>query len=1025
MGLPSIAVKRPVMTSMLFIALVMLGTIALARLPVELYQGQNQGIISIIVRARGGLAPIEVEKTITIPIEESVATVGHLKNLYSHSREAESRVTMEFEPGANMKYISTEVREKFSRVLPLLPKQIEKPVIANYDDAEAAVLVFALTSETLSPEEIREMVERELKPYVMRVDGVASMEIYGGRERKILVEMDRDKMVHYNISIERVMDILGQSNINLLAGNVDKGKLELAVRSMGAFETVEEIGGLGIKATRQGSIIPLKEIGTVKDSYLEPTDHARLNLEQNVTVYVKKTSTAKTIPVVKAVRSMLDGYKKLHHGAFDIVIVTDKAKTISSAIGDVTNALVIGMFLTVGVIYLFLRRWKLAAVVFLSIPCSVITTFLLMYLFNISINVMTMSGLALSIGILVDSSIVIIENVFSKKEQRVPDLPAIREGAEEMWLPLLASLITTLIVFLPIIFIDKKIQMTYAGFAFTVCVSLLASFFVAQMLVPMVMKQWAMGSLEPVPGDQKGFSAKAPAFYESLLRKNLKKKYLVVFILLAVFALSLWGLTSRAIDWPTTYQENEFSVIVFPLAGAKLEANDEAIKKIEDLLDKIPDIDIFSTTVRKDDIRIFVRLKPKAKRKYSKDEIMKLLDEKGNEMIKQIHDDYSLIIDEGVSASEQKKLVVNIFGHDNDTLQKLAIEAANGMSKIPGLHNLVMTDLRKRPEYSLIVDKGRAAVYGLNVQAIADSIHAQVRGMRPTKYHELSRGEEIETITRLQAIYRQKVEDLALIHIETEAGKQVPLGEIANFYPSTGPQTIDRKDKYRYVFIKGDVKRPIETIAKESEKILREMKFPDDYYWRFGGAYEELMQSKGELTVALILTLFLVYMVLGCLFQSYIEPLLVMISVPLAVIGIYLGLWITRTPLSQQVFIGMILLAGYVVNSAIILMDHMNHFVAKGMPHEEAVIRACLDRLRPICMTTASTVLGFLPLALGWSESSELWRPLSITVIGGLLSSTFLTLFVLPNFVLIVEENKQRIREFFSRLAFYPFRHSV
>ncbi len=1005
MGLPTVAIKRPVLTVMVFLGVTLLGIISLLKLPVELYQGQDRGIISIIVRARGGLSPVDVEKSITKPVEETVATVSRLKNLYSSSREAESRVTMEFTPGTDMNFAALEVREKFARVKPLLPKEIEKPVIANYSDSQAAIFIFAITSQSLSPEDIRDLTDTELKPILTRVNGVASIEVYGGRERKILVELDRDKMVAYNLSIERVMDILGQSNINLLAGTVETSTLEFAVRTMGAFLSVEEVGNIGIQATRQRSIIPLSEIATVKDAYLEPADYARLNLEQNVTVYVKKTSLSNTIPVVKDVRKVIEEYEKEKGDLLDMIVVSDKAETIVKAISDVTNALYVGMALAVLLIYLFLRQAILAFIIFLSIPASVIATFMFMAALGISINVMTLSGLALSIGILVDSSVVILENIFTKKENGLADYPAIRFGAEEVWLPLLASMITTVVVFLPVVFIDKQIQLTYAGFAFTVVASLIASFFVAQMLVPMLMMQWARGRLRvPTESEKSSYQKKLQEGYRRIMNWNLALRYPVVIIMICIFAFTSWRIAKKDIDWPSTFEENEFAIVIFPLAGARLEANDDVVVRVEDFLNRIPDVEMFSSTVRKDDVRIFVKLKPKSKRTYSKEEIMEILDQKGNESIKEVHDDYSLIIDEGASSSEQKKLIVNIFGHEGDELQKLAQEFANRMGKVPGLSNIVMTDLRKRPEYSLVVDRGRAAQYGLSVQQVADSIHAQVRGMRPTKFHELSKGEEIEVITRLQAIYRQKIEDLQFVHIQNDDGVQVPVAEIAGFYPSVGPQTIDRKDKYRYVFVKGDTKRPLETLANEVKVSLNDVKLPDDYYWRFGGAYEELIHGKSELSLALILTLFLVYMTMACLFQSYMQPLLVMISVPMATIGIWLGLALTKNPLSQQVFIGMILLAGYVVNSAIILIDRMNSLSEKGLERKEVLIQAGLDRLRPILMTTCSTVFGFLPLAIGWGQSSSLWSPLAITVIGGLLSSTFLTLFILPNFILISEE---------------------
>ena len=1017
MGLPSFSIKRPVFTVIIYTAIIVMGIIALSRLKVELYQGQSQSIISIVVRARGGLPSQDVEKMITKPIEESVATVAHMKSLYSSSREAESRVTMEFEAGTNMNFASLEIREKFARVKPLLPKEIEKPVIANYDDSQSAIMVFAVTSATLAPEQIREIVDLKLKPIVSRVDGVASVEVYGGRERKILVELDRDKMVAYNISIERVMDVLGQSNINLLAGSVEEGKYEFGIRSMGAFSSVDEIGDIGIKATRQSSIIPLREIATIKDSYMEASDQARLNLEQNVTVYVKKASLANTLAVARNLNKVLDLFEAEHKENLKIVLVNDRAETIRRAIDDVKGALYLGLFFTMAVIYLFIRNWVLSGIILVVIPCSLIATFIFMAACDISINVMTLSGLSLAIGILVDTAVVIMENIFSKKEKGYDDAQAIRDGSEEVWLPLLTSLLTMLVVFLPIIFIDKTIQLAYGGFAFTICISLIASFFTALMLIPMLIRQFGIKALNAHRSDTKNnFIDKARAKYVSAIRWCITRRWMVIPAVFSLCFFALFMLSKTPIDWPSSFEENEFAVVTFPLAGARLESNDQAMKKLEEILAKIPDITLFSTTVSKDDLRLFVRLKPARKRQYSKDEIMKIIDEQGNAAVKEIHSDYSLIVDEGAGSSEAKKLVVNIYGQDGDELEKIAKEFANKMSKVEGLTNLVMTDLRKRPEYSLVVDKGKSAMYGLSVKTVANSMHAQVRGMRPTQFHELSKGQEIETITRLQAIYRQKLDDLGQIYIQTKESKQIPLSEIANFYPSTGPQTIDRKEKHRYVFVKGDVKRPIEKIAVDVKNAVKDVKLPDDYYWRFGGGYEELMESKSQLAVALLITIFLVYMVMACLFENYLYPFLIMIKILLNFIGIWAALAITRKPLSTQVFIGMIMLAGYSVNAAILLVDHALHLPAE-QSKKERFIQSGVDRLRPILMTAIAAILGFLPMAMSFGQASDLWSPLAVTIIGGLISSTILILFVLPALVMITDDIREILKVFFSAVS--------
>ncbi len=1011
MGLPAQSVNRPVFVTVFFLGLILLGIISLFRLPIELYQGTSSGIVSIIIRARGGLSPREVEQMITRPVEEAVSTVSRLKAMYSNSREAESRVTLEFEPGTDMDFASLEVREKFSKVKSKLPPEIEKPVIANYADSDNAVVAFAVISETKTPEELRAVVDSDLKPLLERINGVASVEVYGGRERKILVELDRDKMASYQVSIEEIMDIIGASNINLLAGDYQRGDYDFAIRTMGAFQKIDEIGELGIKATRQGSVVPLKEIATIKDSYLEPEDYARLNLSQNIAIYVKKISTANTIQVVKVVKAIVDEYSKMKKDDLRTVIVADRAHSIARAINDVRDALLIGVVLVTGIIYIVLRRKVLSAIIFTAIPVSVISSFLLMELFGQSLNVMTLSGMAISIGILVDSAVVVLENIFKKIEEGKEHLQAVVEGTEEMWLPLLASLVTNLIVFLPVIFIDKVVQLQYGGFAFTVSVTHIISFLVAITFIPMLISKVNLQTHTNLQTKEWG-GARAPKKpdrmyeqYEKALQFSFRFRYVLFAAVLTLFAASAWGLAHRDIDMPSTLEENEFKIVIFPLAGAKLETNDEVTKKIEEMLHGYVEVEMISSTVRKDDIQVFVRLIPRGKRKKSKDEIMSELREKGNEVIKQVHQEYSLIVDEGVSSEESKKIVVNIFGLDGDELERLAHEFAKVISPVSGISNLVMTDLRKRPEYSLVVDKARAAYYGFTVRDVANSIHAQVRGMRPTKYHELTQGKEIETITRLQPIYRQKIDDLRQLYfVSPKKGTQVSLEQIASFYPSQGPQTVDRRNKYQYVFLKADTTKPLETVGKEIQKVVKSIELPKDYFWRFGGQYEELLKGRSQSWVALMITVVLIYMILACFFQSYYQPIVIMATIPLASVGIWLALAITKRPLSQNVFLGMIILAGYVVNNAIILIDRINTLKPSATDLKTLLVRAGRDRLRPILITTLATVLGFFPMTFNTGDSSALWAPLATTVIGGILSSTFLTLFFVPNIFLYFED---------------------
>jgi len=1022
MGLPRAAVSRPVFTLMILCGIIMLGTISLTRLQIELYQGSARGVISILTRVRGGLAPEEVEKEITKPVEEAVATVSHLKTMYSNSREAESRVTLEFEPGTDMNFAALEVREKFSRAKAKLPTEIEKPVIGNYNESESAIVILSVTSKTKSPEEVREMVDNQLKPILARVDGVASVEVYGGRERKILVELDRDKMYSYNISIERVMDIIGSANLDLLAGTLEKGSTKLSIRTMGGFRSVDEIGEIGISTTPQGSIISLKEIGTVKDAYTEPQDYARLNLTQNVSVQVKKASGSNTIRVSKAVKSALDYYQENNKEDLRFTIISDHAKSIRRAINDVLNSMYLGVILTAIVIFLFLRRLKLALMILFAIPTSVITTFIFMDLFGISLNVMTLTGIATHIGMLVDSSIVVLENIFKRHEAGLEPQRAIVEGSEEVWLVLLASTATTIVVFLPIIFIDKEIQLIYQGLAFTTTISLLSALAISLGFLPMLASKLNLfKSAKGASAVSSGAKPRAGIYgvYRKVLTEAFKMKYPLLLIVFLLLIFAGHGISKMDIDLPTTLEENEFGVIVFPIAGADLGANDQVAKKLEELLHQFPEIETMSTVVRKDDLKVYVKLVPRKKRKKSKDEIMTYIREKGQESIKEVHEDYSLIVDEGVSSDEARKLIINIFGHENEKLEELAHEVSQRIGKIQGVTNIVMTDLRKRPEYDMLVDRGRAAYYGITVKDVADAMHAQVRGMRPTKYHEQKGGMEIETITRLQAIYRQKIEDLRKIFVMSPVTREnILVEQLASFHPTFGPNTIDRKDKYRYVFVKADTNIALETAAKKVTEALSDMKFPQDYFYRFGGKYPELVKSKGQLTYAIAITILLIFMILACLYQSYIQPLIIMVAVPLASIGVYTGLKLTGKNLSEHVFIGMIMLAGTVVNNSTVMIDRYNALRKTITDKYDLLIRAGEDRLRPIIMTSSATILGFLPMALGLGESGNLWSPLAITVIGGLISSTILTLIIIPLILLVLDDLGEILNNFRAVLAF-------
>ncbi|MBU4589991.1 MAG: efflux RND transporter permease subunit [Candidatus Omnitrophica bacterium] len=1048
MNLSEFSVKRPITIFMLFFGILLLGAVSLLRLPVELKPNIAYGDISIIVAIRGGMPPQEVETLVTRPIEEVVGTVSYLENIYSTSKAGESRIWLEFEPGTNMDFAALEVREEFSKIRDMLPREIEKPIIAQYKESDLPVLLLAVTGEGYTPEMLRKVVDEEIKERILRVEGVANVDVYGGRERKILVEVDKDKLHQYNVPMERVVSALGANNLNLLAGGIERQKKKYLVRIIGEFKTLEDIENIGIFATPQGSIIKLKEIAKVKDSFLEPTNYARTDIEPVVSIYIQKESTANTIHVVSDIEEELGRLKKALDKNIFIKATLNQANAIKDAIDAVKASLLYGAILAVMALLLFLRDLRVTSIISVTIPISVMATFIMMFFHKISINVMTLSGLALGIGMLVDNSIVVLDNIdkkkrginFSNKGEWIKRFrEAVVSGASEVGLAILASTITTIIVFLPFIFVNKATRMLWSGLALTVTYSLLSSLLVALTLVPMlsdrikrmpvsVKPRKAMfkklrdlrdpSALRPqddpsvigrnTPRGQLNISGRIKGAYRRLLGIGLKLRYIFALGAFVLFVLALILGSKLDREFFAGTEEGRFTMFVELEPGAKLDVTDEMVKEMENLLIDIPEIKTFTSRVEPWSSKIYVKLLPLAQRKRS----TKIVIDEIRETAQSIEQKYkggfiyfSEIVEKGL-----EEIVVDLYGYEYEILKELAVSIATRLGTIEGFQDIRMSRISGRPEWGITVDKEKSAMYGLSTRNIADTLHSEIRGLRATLYHTEAR--EVAVVSRLRKEDRDRLDDLRKLVLFSEQGYPILLEQVADFTPQIGSSEIVRKNKMRVVHISALItKHSLIDAVQMVRNNLGDMEFPKDYYWRIGGNYERNLRNERELwafpTGVLWITIFLVYLVLASLFESYAQPFIIMISVPLAIIGVIVALKITDKPVSRGVIIGAIMLAGIVVNNAIVLVDRINFLRdrrATNLFH--SLIAAGEDRLRPIAMTTSTTILGLVPMAFDKSESAGLWSPLAITVIGGMASSTILTLFLVPSIYLIFEDMK-------------------
>lgn len=1052
MSLPSFSIHRPITMLMAYIVLMLIGLLSLTQLPVELYPNISFGEVSIIINIRGGMPPTEVETLVTKPVEEAVGTVSHLEEMLSISKEGESTVVLSFEPGLNMDFAALEVREKFARVKNKLPKEIEKPIIAQFKRSDVPIVIIAVTSLRRSTEEIRKIVDEKVREGIRRVNGVADAEVAGGRERKILVELDQRKMAALSLSTDRIIANIGANNLNLLSGEISQDKTKFLIRTIGLYQTVDDIKNIPVSSTPDGTAVRLKDVANVIDSYLEPSGYARVNVRPVVSIYIQKESTANTIKVAAQIEKELEEIKAKLPKDLHITITSNQADFIKNAIDNLKDSLLEGAALIILVLSMFLIRMKkeliavmiglLAATILLpsyflyfmlsimivvsilikkarpvlivtfAIPISLIITFSLMWATKLSLNFMTLFGLALGVGMLVDNSIVVFENILKKNEEGQSGIPAAIAGAEEVWMAIWAGTLTTICVFLPMVFVGEEIKLLYGGVAWTVTYSLVISLFVAITVVPLLSSRVKF-SIEDIP---KGYGKTSVVgimkMVYSLQRKGvlffIRNRYRVLGIAALVFLVSLFLFSRLGMEFLGTTEQNKFTIFIELPTGAKLDVTDKIVKKVEALVKQVPEVKTFSARVEPWSSKVYVELVGINQRKRTVKEVIEVLRPKVEKMKP------AFIYFEEEQEVGTKEIILELFGYDYSTMREIAVSMATRLGSVPGFTDTKIRMREGRPELGLRVDRKKTGIFDMSVRDVADMVHAQMRGLRATLFHTSS--SEVETIARLDEKYRKTFKDVHKLILTNRDEDNIYLEQITDFKYGLGPSEIWRKNKMRMIQVSANVGRyPLSKAIELTRSALSDLKLPEGYYYRFGGNYPTMMATQKQFRAIIWLVFILIYLVLASLFESYYQPFIIMTSVPLALIGVVIALYATGKSVGMGVFVGLMMLGGIVVNNAILLIDHTNALRKKNIKYLKALVMSSRDRLRPILMTTITTLLGLLPMAISSAEGSNLWSPLAVTVMGGLLSSTILTLLIVPCAYVAYEDGFAWFKDFISR----------
>ena len=1057
MSLSKFSIERPVSTLMIFSALCLFGLISLTRLPVELYPDVSFGQISIIIYIRGGMPPSAVESMVTKPVEEAVSTVSHLEQLLSISKEGEATIVLSFERGINMQLAAMEVREKFAKVKEKLPEEAEKPVVAQFSQTDVPIIILAITSRKRTPEELRRLVDETVKERLKRVKGVANVEVGGGRERKIIVEIDKNALYRYGVSMNQVTHALGSNNLNLLLGEFERKKDKLLVRLMGQLNDLNDIKNSVVVSLPDGSAVRVKDVAEVKDSFLEAKTYSRINVNPVVSLYIQKESKGNTIEVTKGIMEEVENVKTLLPSDVNVVVTKNQSEFIATSISNLRDSLLRGAAMIIFVLMLFMTKWSrvlsyvipagLIATIFapsvllyillfglltfvilsrkfrpilivaVSIPISLIITFGMMDLSNmcipavmeLTINFITLFGLALGVGMLVDNSIVVFENIVTKSESGFGRIDAAIEGSTEMNVVIFASTLTTVIVFLPMLFVGSSMSIMYGGVAWTVTFSLFVSLFVALMIVPLMCSRIkiveAGGESQQV---KEGFLRPFYKFQKKALIFVLRKRFLVILSAIVLFLGAMFLYTRMGKEYLGSTEQNRFTIFIELPTGAKLDASDEVVREVEKMLKEVPEVKDFTSRVEAWSSKVYVNLVPLAERTRSVNEIIDSLRPKVARY------QPAFIYFEEEQEVGTKEIILNVFGYDYDILREIAIAITTRMGRIPFFTDTKIRMREGRPELWLRVDKLKSALYDLSTQDVGDIVHAKIRGVRATMFH--TEDKEVETISRMQEKDRRTIKDIHLLSVSRQGDDRVTIDQVANFEYGLGPSEIWRKDRARMIQVSANIGQvPLGQAVELLREQLSDLKLPEDYFYEVGGDYETLLKTQREFILTIAVILILIYLVLASIFESYKQPFIIMVTVMLATIGAIGSLYLAGISIGMGSLIGMMMLAGIVVNNGIILVDHVNVLKRDKTNMFRMLIRASKDRLRPVLMTTATTIFGLLPMAIDKSEGSNLWNPLAITVIGGLAFATPLTLVLVPTIYSVFEQFGDIMKKTFAR----------
>ena len=1024
MSLPEFSIHRPVTVLMACTIAVLLGAIAFVKIPVDLMPETEYPTLSVNV-AYQGVAPEEMETLVARPLEQTLASAPNVEEISSSSSEGRASVRLRFAYGIDLDEAANDLRARLDRRRDSLPDDIEPPTLYKFDVSQYPVMFLTISSDEMDAKELRHFSEKNIQYRIERVLGVAQARVSGGLRRQLHVSLDLKKLRSLNLSVSQIVEKLRRENLNRPVGPVREGEFEVLLRTQGEFQSVQDILAVGV-ATRNGVPVYIRDIATVEDSHEEIRYIVTVGGVPAVRMFIYKQSGANAVEVSRGVHEEI-GFIHEDYPNVRIESPWDSANFIRASIDNVKDATLVGAALAILVLLFFLRSLSSTLIIGIAIPVSVIATFALMYFNGFTLNTVSFGGLALGVGMLVDNAIVVLENIFRLREKGKQPIEAAVIGSRQVGTAITASTLTTVAVFVPVLFMQGMAAQTFQQLAWVVSFALFCSLIVALTVVPMLSARFLRAGGKQVRGPLGAMNQTIGRMldrlsdnYGAVISWALDHRGVVVLTSLGLFAGAFYLSPLIGVELEPEVDEGQIDIDLEMAPGTRVDATNEMVQRIRMLIEEqVPEARYIMTEAGSQSTwraegtnngEVRIDLVDQADRTRSAAQIV-------NELRPVLQIQPGMLVrirvrsgvrGRGSGFDEADRLSVEVRGHEIGVMQNLSEQVRDAMMHIPGVVNPRISRRPGTPEMLISIDRAKATSMGLDVSEVADTLETAVGGTRASMFRE--EGDEYDIVVRLREQDRLELDQVTQVPITLPDGRMIQAASVIRMNRQEGPFEITRTDQQRMITVSATIAdRDLGSIVADLQPLMAAIQRPRGYELRLGSEYEEQQKAFREMTFAAIMALVLVYMVMASQFESMRDPFIILFSIPLAFVGIVLMLVLTETNFNIQGFLGVIVLVGIVVNNAIVLLDYTNLLRRENhYPLREAVITAGTRRLRPILMTTVTTVLGLAPMALGIGEGGELQAPMARVVIGGLTTSTLITLVFIPVIYMALEERSER-----------------